>query len=134
LTDPHDWRIARSTRSLPVHPAQAYGIVNALVLAAILSAILRLRTREGQVFAWLLVLYPITRFMLEYIRDDNPGMVLTPAQVKCLILAGVGLAGLLLLKRLPASCGPTWARREAATAGQAEDRRGGESDRRRKRT
>ena len=116
LTDPHACRIAQSTWSLPVHPAQVYGIINALVLAALLAAIMRLRSREGQVFAWLLVLYPITRFMLEYIRDDNPDMALTPAQGKCLILTAVGVALLWLLRRLPASCGPGAAEREPATA------------------
>jgi phosphatidylglycerol:prolipoprotein diacylglycerol transferase len=125
--------VAQSTWSLPVHPAQAYGIINALVLAAVLSAIFRLRTREGQVFAWLLVLYPITRFMLEYIRDDNPNMALTPAQGKCLILTAAGLGVLWVLRRLPASCGPGWADRAAATEA-AQQPAGGKGRQRKKRS
>ena len=104
---------ARHARSLPVQPAQLYGIANALVLAAILSVFFRLRNREGQVFALLFVLYPIARIVLEVIRDDNPGMALTPAQWKCLVLLAVGVVLLLALRKLPASCGPTWNQRLA---------------------
>jgi phosphatidylglycerol---prolipoprotein diacylglyceryl transferase len=114
LRSPDELAAAGYAWSLPVQPAQLYGMVNALVLAGLLYLVLRLRSREGQVFAMLFVLYPISRFVLELIRDDNPGMDLTPAQVKCLVLLAVGAAMLLALRRLPASCGPTFAQREVA--------------------
>ena len=103
--------------ALPVKPAQALGIINALLLAAILTFFYRLRTREGQVFALLFVLYPITRFMLEAIRDDNPhnlrAIELTHNQWSSLAMTAGGVVALLLLRRLPASCGATWAQRLA---------------------
>jgi phosphatidylglycerol:prolipoprotein diacylglycerol transferase len=114
LKTPAQVEVARHAHSLAVQPAQVYGIVNALVLAGLLSAFFRLRTREGQVFALMLILYPITRFVLEYIRDDNPGMALTPAQVKCLFIAAGGIIVMALLRLLPASSGPTGAERLAA--------------------
>ena len=109
--------LAGASVSLPVKPAQVLGIINALLLAAILTFFYRLRTREGQVFAMLFVLYPITRFMLEAIRDDNPHnlypIVLTHNQWSSLAMTVGGVVALVLLRRLPASCGPTWAQRLA---------------------
>lgn len=116
LDTPEALAAARSARSLPVQPAQAYGIINALVLAALLFAIYRLRSREGQTFAMMFVLYPVTRFVLEYIRDDNPDMTLTPAQAKCLILVGVGMVLLIVMNRLPGSSGPIARQRVKAAA------------------
>ncbi|MCK4600995.1 MAG: prolipoprotein diacylglyceryl transferase, partial [Phycisphaerae bacterium] len=63
--------LAEASWSRPVKPAQALGLISALVLAALLMGFYRLRTSEGQVFALLLVLYPITRFVLEAIRDTG---------------------------------------------------------------
>lgn len=105
---------AMHAHSLAVHPAQVYGIANALILAVLLAAFFRLRTREGQVVALLFILYPITRIVLEAIRGDNQGMLLTPAQVKALVLAALGLAAMIGLRWLPASSGPVLAERLAA--------------------
>ncbi len=116
LSTPAELAAGRHAHSRPVHPAQAYGIVNALVLAGLLTGLYRLRTREGQVFAMTFVLYPITRFVLEYIRDDNPGMVLTPAQIKCIVLLAFGVAMLVALRWLPRSAGPDWQQRQAELA------------------
>jgi len=109
--------LARETHAMPTKPAQVLGIVNALLLAVILSLFYRLRKREGQVFALLLVLYPITRFLLEAIRDDNPHElmegVLTHNQYTSLAMVLGGIILFVLLRKMPASCGPTWARRLA---------------------
>ncbi|MHC4561767.1 MAG: prolipoprotein diacylglyceryl transferase [Planctomycetota bacterium] len=92
------------SRSLPLRPAQLLGLVNALVIAGVLSIFYRMRRREGEVFAWLLVLYPITRFMLEMIRADNPHdlakLVLTHNQVTSAGMMVAGLAMLVWLRRL----------------------------------
>ncbi len=107
--------VAQAARSVPVRPAQALGIVNALFLAALLAAFYRFRKREGQVFGLLAVLYPMTRFVLESIRSDNPHDllrgVLTHNQYTSLAMAVGGGILLLVISRLPASAGPTWAER-----------------------
>jgi phosphatidylglycerol:prolipoprotein diacylglycerol transferase len=72
-------------RSLRIHPTQLYSSANAAFLclllylfrrraqkAAGLPNSRRLLYRPGQTFAMALILYGITRFMLEYLRDDNP--------------------------------------------------------------
>ena len=109
--------LARQTYSLPVLPAQSLGIVNALLIAGILGVFHRLRTREGEVFALMLILYPITRFVLESIRDNNRhdllSGVLTHNQYTSIIMFLGGLGMFLLLKKLPASCGPAWVQRLA---------------------
>ena len=114
--------LAEATWSLPVKPAQPLGIVNALLLAGVLSVFYRMRRREGQVFALMLILYPVTRFLLESIRADNDHnileLILTHNQVTSLLmfLAGIGL--LVLIRRFPASAGPVLAERLAAAGGR----------------
>ena len=110
-------RWAEKLRSLPVQPAQIYGIVNALLLCGLLLGISRLRRREGTVFAWMLILYPITRFVLESIRGDNPhdllALRLTHNQYTS---AGTALAAvvlLMLLRLTSPSAGPFLAQRRA---------------------
>ena len=116
LSDRHAQE-ALALRSLPVQPAQAYGIVNALLLAGILLCFSRLRWREGQVFAMMLILYPITRIVLESIRGDNPHnllrMQLTHNQWTSLATTAAGLVMWLALTRLPKACGLTWGERLA---------------------
>ena len=112
--------LAEATWSLPVKPAQPLGIINALLLAGVLSVFYRMRRREGQVFALMLILYPVTRFLLESIRADNDHnileLILTHNQVTSLLmfLAGIGL--LVLIRRFPASAGPVLAERLAAAS------------------
>ena len=114
--------LAGRTWSLAVKPAQLLGIANALLLAVLLGAFYRLRRREGQVFAVLLVLYPITRFVLEAIRDDNAHSILsgvfTHNQYTSAVMTTIGIGILLLLRRRPGSAGPTGSHRQAGAAAQ----------------
>ncbi len=59
-------------KSLPVHPAQLYASVNAMLLALLLNALFYRRKRHGVVFGVLWLLYPIARVVEEAIRADNP--------------------------------------------------------------
>lgn len=112
--------LARQEHSLPVKPSQALGIVNALIIALILAVFFRMRRREGQVFALMVVLYPITRFVEESIRDDNVHDILkgvfTHNQITSMILVAVGVVIWLFLMKTPASAGPTWGQRLAQVA------------------
>jgi phosphatidylglycerol:prolipoprotein diacylglycerol transferase len=104
------WAVVAEQRTAPLKPAQPLGVVNALVLAGMLFGFYRLRRREGQVFALLLILYPLTRFVLESIRADNPhdllAGVLTHNQYSSLAIAVVGVIMMAVLQRLPASARP----------------------------
>ncbi len=104
--------------TLPLQPAQPLGIINALLIAGLLMWFSRIRRREGQVFLLMLILYPITRFVLEVIRGDNPHDLLagqlTHNQYVSIIIVMLALIAWYALRRLPASAGPAWAGRVAA--------------------
>lgn len=101
--------LAAQSTSLAVKPSQLLAMFNALLLAGLLALFYRARTREGQVFALLMVMYPITRFIEELIRDDNPHDLLTGLlthnQWTSAATLAAGLALLVILRRLPASAG-----------------------------
>ncbi len=72
-------------RCLPVHPTQLYSSISAAVLCLILylfwkrarkdtksSSSRKPFTKPGSTFAMMFILYGITRFFLEFLRDDNP--------------------------------------------------------------
>ncbi len=61
-------------RALHIHPSQLYSSANAFILSGILYLFWRKFgvRRSGCTFALMLVLYGITRFLLEIVRDDNP--------------------------------------------------------------
>ena len=80
--------------SLPIHPAQLYATVDAAILAWLAVAFTPLAKRDGAVFALVLTLHPISRFLLEMIRIDEAPALGTPfsiSQVVALIL--ISLAG-----------------------------------------
>lgn len=89
--------------SLPVHPTQLYSVFDGLLLLALLTAYFPLRRRDGEVMALLMVTYPVTRFLIEGLRDDEPpifaGMTLSQ-NISVAILA-CGLVAWYRLSRLP---------------------------------
>jgi phosphatidylglycerol:prolipoprotein diacylglycerol transferase len=89
--------------SLPVHPTQIYSTVDGLVLLGLLSAYFPLRRRDGEVMALLMVTYPISRFLIEALRNDEgvffAGM--TISQNVSVLLLVCGLAFWAYLSRQP---------------------------------
>ncbi|HUT28827.1 MAG TPA: prolipoprotein diacylglyceryl transferase [Sedimentisphaerales bacterium] len=71
-------------RCLPVHPTQLYSSANALLCCFILyffwrrskkaekSRNGRVLAKPGSTFALMLMLYGVARFLIEFVRDDNP--------------------------------------------------------------
>jgi phosphatidylglycerol:prolipoprotein diacylglycerol transferase len=62
---------AEATGSLAVHPTQIYSAIDALVLLVLLTAYYPLRRRNGEVMGLLMLTYPVTRFVIEYLRNDE---------------------------------------------------------------
>ena len=95
--------LAGSYHSLPVHPTQLYSTVTAGLIALFLNALYWRRTRDGQVICTLLLIEPLTRWLLEVIRADNPvdtiGMF-TISQFLAICMTLLGLIGLLVLQRM----------------------------------
>jgi len=84
--------------SLPVHPAQLYAAVDAAILAmlACFASATPLARRDGQVFALVLTLHPISRLLLEAIRVDEPPALGTPLSISQLVsLVLLSLAAML---------------------------------------
>jgi phosphatidylglycerol:prolipoprotein diacylglycerol transferase len=90
-----DGRVLRWTatqppaRSVPVHATQLYAAIDAGLLALVLWLYYPFRRRNGEVFALLVTLHPISRFVLEAIRDDEAGQLgtgLTIAQLLSLAI------------------------------------------------
>lgn len=84
------------SRSVKIHPTQIYSAINAALLCAFLWFYYPYRKRNGELIAVLLVVYPITRFLLEEIRTDEPGQFGTPFTISQLfslavIVVGIGL-------------------------------------------
>lgn len=59
--------------SVGVYPTQLIATINAALLALLLWIYFPFRRRNGQVFALLIILYSITRFLIELIRRDEYG-------------------------------------------------------------
>ena len=60
-------------RSLPIHPTQLYAALDAGLLALVLWLLYPFRRRDGEIFALLITVHPLCRFLLEMIRSDEPG-------------------------------------------------------------
>jgi phosphatidylglycerol:prolipoprotein diacylglycerol transferase len=54
-----------------IQPAQVYSAFNALTLFAVLALGFRWKRRHGQVFMAFLLLYGVSRFLLEFLRADE---------------------------------------------------------------
>lgn len=70
--DPALRALARTERSAAVHPTQIYSTFNALLIGGICYAYLTLPHAVGRVFALMLILKGVTRFLLEMIRTEPP--------------------------------------------------------------
>ena len=92
-----------ATHSLPLHPTQLYSTIDGLILMALLLAYYPLRRRDGEVMGLLMVTYPITRFFVEQLRNDE-GVFLLGMTVSQVISVAIFAGGLLYwawLLRLP---------------------------------
>ncbi|GIW94606.1 MAG: prolipoprotein diacylglyceryl transferase [Pirellulaceae bacterium] len=67
--------------SRPVYPTQILASVNAALLAWLAWTFYPIRRRDGTVFALMFTLYPVSRFLLEILRDDEPGQFGTPLTI-----------------------------------------------------
>ncbi len=96
--------LAEHYKSKPVHPAQLYEMVSGMLICWLLSIMFYYRRRHGVVLPWFLILYSISRVVLEAIRQDNPldvgGLTISQAISIGTFTAGV-LSLLYIYKALP---------------------------------
>jgi phosphatidylglycerol:prolipoprotein diacylglycerol transferase len=103
--------------SRPVHPAQLYSSFDAFLATLLLLAFTPLSRRDGETFALFLTVHAVSRFLLEEIRIDEPGMFGTQLSISQhisigLLALGVGLW--LYIERKPP--GFAWPRQQAKPA------------------
>jgi phosphatidylglycerol:prolipoprotein diacylglycerol transferase len=96
------WTSARPPqRSVPIHAAQLYAAIDAALMAAVLWFFFPFRRHDGEVFAILLTIHPISRFFIEMIRSDEPKYPLTISQWISIVLLIAGIALWIAVERSP---------------------------------
>ncbi len=98
------WKVGELPPSRRVHPTQLYSSLDGLVLCLFLYAWYPYRRRDGEVTAWMITLYPISRFLMESIRTDERKDILgmTISQNISLLLLLLGMTLWAYIRRQPA--------------------------------
>jgi len=94
---------ATANRTLPVQPAQLYGVINALLISAVLSTLFRRRKRHGVLTPIMFIMYSLSRSGLELVRVDNPTDqgFMTISQLISIFTVVVAVIWLLIVYRMP---------------------------------
>jgi phosphatidylglycerol---prolipoprotein diacylglyceryl transferase len=102
---------------VPLHPTQLYEAGAELIILGVLLVLERRgRPFAGRTFWSYMLLYGVTRFVIEFYRGDPRGMVgaLSTSQFVSVILVPVSVLMLVLLSRRPAPAPKTAAKRARA--------------------
>jgi phosphatidylglycerol:prolipoprotein diacylglycerol transferase len=83
--------------TMPLHPTQIYSSIDGFILAAATALYLRAPHRPGDVLALGCILCATTRFLIEFLRNDEMGQLGTRLTISQLISVLVLVAGLGLL-------------------------------------
>ncbi len=97
--------------SLPTHPSQIYASINALLLCLLVWQLQPLPRRDGVTFLVAIMLYALSRFLLELVRSDEAGQLGTSLTIAQLIAVASGLVagvGLLVLSLRPRGRAWNW--------------------------
>jgi phosphatidylglycerol:prolipoprotein diacylglycerol transferase len=94
----HDvsWTLTPPSRSLAVYPTQIYSAIDAAILCFVTWAYYPFRRRDGEVMAMLFFFNPLTRILLEIVRDDEPGRFGTLLTISQLLAVGMMVAAIIL--------------------------------------
>jgi len=83
--------------TIGLHPTQVYSSVLAFCLAGLLMWYFRRRPFDGAVVSLGWILYPIIRFVLEVIRDDEKGRMGTTLTFSQLMSIGLFVSGCIVM-------------------------------------
>jgi len=81
--------------SIPLHPTQLYSSINAMLLVFLTATYFKHRHRDGAVLAVGWVTYPVTRFVIEYLRGDEMGQFDTSLTISQWVSIGLFCSGTL---------------------------------------
>lgn len=92
---------AGSSGHLPVHPTQLYSALLNLGIFFVVYFWVRPRKRfDGQVFWTFVLLKAVTRYLVEFLRDDERGVFLGIVSTSQLISIGMFVGALYMMKEL----------------------------------
>lgn len=118
FTDPAAMANVGTPLGVPLHPTQLYEAgAEALILVFLLAFERRGRPFPGRTFWSYLLLYGVSRFVIEFYRGDSRGMVfdaLSTSQFVSIILVPVSIVMLVALSRRPDPTRHAAAQRAAA--------------------
>ncbi len=89
-----------SPMTFALHPTQIYSSINAFLLAWVVTAFYPRRRHDGETFALGCILYSITRFTIEYLRNDELGQLGTGLTISQLVSIGILITGIGVLMTL----------------------------------
>lgn len=95
--------LTKHFHSKPVHPTQLYAVINAFLIAWLMSTLFYFRKRHGILLGWFLLIYSVSRVFEEAVRQDNPLDIggVTISQAVSIVTFLVGLGWMVLMYRLP---------------------------------
>ena len=117
LTDPFAALNVGTPPNIPLHPTQLYEAgAELIILIVLLVTERRGRTFPGRTFWGYMLLYAISRFIIEFYRGDERGVIMgfSTSQFISLILAPLAIVMLVVLGRRATSPAPAHAARRAA--------------------
>lgn len=117
FTDPFAAANVGTPLNIPLHPTQLYEAgAELLILVFLLATERKGRTFPGRTFWGYMLLYAISRFIIEFYRGDERGLImgLSTSQFISLVLAPLSLIMLVVLRRRVTSPEPARAARRAA--------------------
>ncbi len=79
--------------AIHIHPTQLYSVYTNFLIFAILLLFGNWKKFDGQILYLYFILYSVSRFLIEFLRADNPQILLglTISQVICVVLFLVGI-------------------------------------------
>lgn len=90
------WTLNPPKSSLAVYPAQIYSAIDAGLLCFLTWAYYPYRRRDGELVVMILFFNPLTRILLEIIRDDEPSRFGTTLTISQLLAVGMMIAAVIL--------------------------------------
>ncbi len=117
FTDPFAAANVGTPLNVPLHPTQLYEAgAELLILAFLLVTERKGRTFAGRTFWGYMLLYAISRFVIEFYRGDERGLVagLSTSQFISLVLATLSVIMLVVLRRRQPAPEPAQTARRAA--------------------
>ncbi|OEU84435.1 MAG: prolipoprotein diacylglyceryl transferase [Desulfobacterales bacterium S5133MH4] len=90
-------------KGVPLHPTQLYSSINGLLIYLALVWLRRVKAFEGQIFWTYVLLYAVTRSIIECFRGDDRGMfvegMVSTSQLIGVIMAVTAIGMMIMLKR-----------------------------------